>query len=161
MNSFFLLKMICYIITSYYLKMLHSQEVPYTYLPSPSTRVGSFLRALQLSNFWVIFRLFIFLSFFKIQYQYSCYSVSVFFLSAIITWRRVWEWYNAIYYMPSTFYIVKLPLALGNIFNLTESIMAQSHDDAKNPYWGLIMDFWHCLKVMTYKNRALFRVEQG
>ena len=65
------------------------------------------------------------------------------------------------YYMPSTFYIVKLPLALGNIFNLTESIMAQSHDDAKNPYWGLIMDFWHCLKVMTYKNRALFRVELG
>ena len=35
------------------------------------------------------------------------------------------------YYMPSTFYIVKLPLALGNIFNWTESIMAQSHDDAK------------------------------
>ena len=32
--------------------------------------------------------------------------------------------------MPSTFYIVKLPLALGNIFNLAESIMAQSHDDA-------------------------------
>ena len=51
--------------------------------------------------------------------------------------------------MPSAFYIVKLPLALGNIFSLTESIMAQSHDDAKNPYWGLIMDFWHCLKVMT------------
>ena len=60
------------------------------------------------------------------------------------------------YYMPSTFYIVKLPLALGNIFNLTESIMAQSHDDAKNPYWGLIMDFWHCLKVMTYKNPVHF-----
>ena len=33
--------------------------------------------------------------------------------------------------MPSTFYIVKLLLALGNIFNWTESIMAQSHDDAK------------------------------
>ena len=60
------------------------------------------------------------------------------------------------YYMPSTFYIVKLPLALGNIFNWTESIMAQSHDDAENPYWGLIMDFWHCLIVMTYRNRALF-----
>ena len=38
-----------------------------------------------------------------------------------------------IYYMPSTFYIVKLPLALGNIFNCTESILAQSHDNAKNP----------------------------
>ena len=63
--------------------------------------------------------------------------------------------------MPSTFYIVKLPLALGNIFNLAESIKAQSHDDAKNPYWGLIMGFWHCLKVMTYKNRALFLVELG
>ena len=61
--------------------------------------------------------------------------------------------------MPSTFYIVKLPLTLGNIFNWTESIMAQSHDGAKNPYWGLIMDFWHCLKVITYRNRALFRLE--
>ena len=65
------------------------------------------------------------------------------------------------FYMPSTFYIVKLPLALGNIFNWTESIFAQSHDDAKNPYWGLIMDFWHCLIVMTYRNRALFRLELG
>ena len=65
------------------------------------------------------------------------------------------------YYMPSTFYIIKLPLALGNIFNWTESIMAQSHDEAKNPYWGLIMDFWHCLIVMTYRNRALFRLELG
>ena len=46
-----------------------------------------------------------------------------------------------IYYMPSIFYIVKLPLALGYIFNWTESIMALSHDDAKNPYWGLIMFF--------------------
>ena len=36
--------------------------------------------------------------------------------------------------MASTFYIVKLPLALGNIFNLIESIMAQSHDDATYPY---------------------------
>ena len=68
---------------------------------------------------------------------------------------------NAFYYMPSTLYIVKLPLALGNIFNWTESIMAQSHDDAKNPYWGLFMDFWHCLIVMTYRNRALFRLELG
>ena len=34
--------------------------------------------------------------------------------------------------------------------------MAQSHDDAKNPYWGLIMDFWHCLIVMTNRNHALF-----
>ena len=34
--------------------------------------------------------------------------------------------------MPSTFYIVKLPLALGNIFIWTESIMAQSHDNAIN-----------------------------
>ena len=66
-----------------------------------------------------------------------------------------------VYYMPSTFYIVKLPLAHGNIFNWTEFIMAQSHDDAKNPYWGLIMDFWHCLIVMTYRNRALFRLELG
>ena len=63
------------------------------------------------------------------------------------------------YYMPSTFYIVKLPLALSNIFNWTEAIMAQSHDDAEKPYWGLIMDFWHCLIVMTYRNRALFRSE--
>ena len=53
--------------------------------------------------------------------------------------------------------LVKLPLALGNIFNWTESIMEQSHDDAKNPYWSLIMDFWHCLIVMTYRNRAAFR----
>ena len=66
-----------------------------------------------------------------------------------------------VYYIPSTFYIVKLPLALGNIFNWTESIMAQSHDDAKNPYWGLIMDFWHCLIVMTYRNHALFQLELG
>ena len=63
--------------------------------------------------------------------------------------------------MPSTFYLVKLLLALGNIFNRTEFIMAQSHDDAKNPYRSLIMDFWHCLKVMSYKNRALFRLELG
>ena len=34
----------------------------------------------------------------------------------------------------SKIHIVKLPLTLGNIFNLTESILAQSHDDAKNPY---------------------------
>ena len=33
---------------------------------------------------------------------------------------------NSVYYMPSTFYIVKLPLALGNIFHWTESILAQS-----------------------------------
>ena len=37
------------------------------------------------------------------------------------------------YYMPSTFYIVKLsyvklPLALGNIYHWTEPILAQSHD---------------------------------
>ena len=38
------------------------------------------------------------------------------------------------YYMPSKIYIVKLPLALGNIFHLNESILARSHDDAKNPY---------------------------
>ena len=63
--------------------------------------------------------------------------------------------------MPSTFYIVKLPLALGNIFNWTESIIARSHDDAENQNWGLIMDFWHCLIVMTYRNRALFRLELG
>ena len=47
------------------------------------------------------------------------------------------------YYMPSTFYIVKLQLALGNIFHSTESISIQSHDDAKNPYWDINMDFWH------------------
>ena len=35
------------------------------------------------------------------------------------------------YYVPSTFYIVKLPLALGNIFHWTKSILEQSHDDAK------------------------------
>ena len=63
--------------------------------------------------------------------------------------------------MPSTLYIVKLPLALGNNFYLTESIMAQSHEDAKNPHWGLNMDFWHCLIVMTLRNRALFRLELG
>ena len=40
----------------------------------------------------------------------------------------------SIYYMPSTFYIVQLPLALSNIFHWTESILAQSDDDAKNPY---------------------------
>ena len=40
---------------------------------------------------------------------------------------------NTIYYMPSTFYIVKLPLAFCNIFHWTESILAQSHDGAKNP----------------------------
>ena len=66
-----------------------------------------------------------------------------------------------IYYMPSIFYIVKLPLALGNILNWIESKMAQSHDDAKNPYWGLNMDFWHSLIVMTYRNRALFQLELG
>ena len=60
------------------------------------------------------------------------------------------------YFMPSTFNIVKLPLALANIFNWTEYIMAQSHDEAKNPYCGLNIDFWHCLIVMTYRNRALF-----
>ena len=38
------------------------------------------------------------------------------------------------YYIPSKIYIVKLPLTPGNIFSLTEYIMAQSHDDAKNPY---------------------------
>ena len=65
------------------------------------------------------------------------------------------------YYMPSTFYIVKLLLALCNIFNWTESIMVQSHDDAKHPYLGLNMDFSHCLIVMTYKNCALFRLELG
>ena len=51
------------------------------------------------------------------------------------------EYNTGLYYMPSAFYIVKLPSVLGNIFNWTESIMAHSHDDAKNPYWGLIMDF--------------------
>ena len=64
-------------------------------------------------------------------------------------------------FIASTIYLVKLPLALSNNFYWTESIMTQSHDDAKNPYWGLNMDFWHCLIVMTYRNRALFRLELG
>ena len=63
--------------------------------------------------------------------------------------------------MPSTFYIVKVQLALGSIFNWAESIMARSYDDAKSPYWSLNMDFWHCLTVMTFRNRALFRLELG
>ena len=40
----------------------------------------------------------------------------------------------SLYYISSKIYIVKLPLTSGYIFNLTESIMAQSRDDAKNPY---------------------------
>ena len=53
--------------------------------------------------------------------------------------------------------LVKLPLSLGNILHWTESILlAQSHDDAKNPYWGINMDFWHCLIVITYRNRDFF-----
>ena len=36
------------------------------------------------------------------------------------------------YYIPSTFYVVNLPLALGNISHLTTSILAQSHDATKN-----------------------------
>ena len=55
------------------------------------------------------------------------------------------------YNMPLKIYIVKLLLALGNIFNLIESIVAQSHDDAKNTYWGINVDFWHCLIVMTFR----------
>ena len=58
--------------------------------------------------------------------------------------------------MPSKFYIVKLPLALGNIFIWPESIMAQSHDDAENPYWGLNIDLRHSFIMTTYRNRALF-----
>ena len=45
-------------------------------------------------------------------------------------------------YMPSIFYIVKLPLALSNI------------STGLNPYWH--SHFWHCLIVMTYRNRAPF-----
>ena len=58
------------------------------------------------------------------------------------------------------FYILhsKLPSALGYIFHWTESILAQSHDDAKNPYWGINMDFCHCLIVMSYRSRALFSI---
>ena len=41
---------------------------------------------------------------------------------------------SVIYDIPSDVYIVKLPLALGYITNLTKSILAKSHDDAKNPY---------------------------
>ena len=40
---------------------------------------------------------------------------------------------NVFYYIPHKVYKVKLPLALSNISHLTESILAQSHDDAKNP----------------------------
>ena len=45
--------------------------------------------------------------------------------------------------MPSTFFIVKLPLELRNIFNWTESIMVHSHDDAKKknilePHYGFL-----------------------
>ena len=58
--------------------------------------------------------------------------------------------------MPSTFYIVKLLLALGNIFYWTESILAQSHDDTKNLNLGINIDFWNCLIVVMYRNRALF-----
>ena len=86
------------------------------------------------------------------EYFLQTFAFSYFRLSDLF------EFNKKIYYMPSTFYIVKLPSALGNIFNWTESIMAQSHGDAKNPYWGLNMDFWHCLIVMTYRNRAPFRL---
>ena len=61
--------------------------------------------------------------------------------------------------MPSTFYIVKMPLVLGNIFHWTDFILAQSHDDDKNPYLGINMDFWHCLIVMTYGNCVLSRFD--
>ena len=61
--------------------------------------------------------------------------------------------------MPSTFYIVQLPLAVGVIFHWTASILAQSHDDAKTPYWGINMDFWHYLIAMKYRDRALFRFD--
>ena len=43
--------------------------------------------------------------------------------------------------MPSTFYIVKLLLALGNIFNWTEYIMAQSRRCQKSilgPHYGFL-----------------------
>ena len=40
------------------------------------------------------------------------------------------------FYMPSAFYIVKLPLGLGNIFSWTESIMAQSHDKCQKSILG-------------------------
>ena len=88
---------------------------------------------------------------------------TVIFVICVVLWpfMELFSVVILICYMPSTFYIVKLPLALGNIFIWTESIMAQSHDGAKIPYWGLIMDFWHCLIVMTYRNRALFRLELG
>ena len=61
------------------------------------------------------------------------------------------------YYMPTPFYIVKLLLALDNIFHGTESISAQSNDGAEKSILGHQMNFWQCLIVVTYRNRALFR----
>ena len=41
---------------------------------------------------------------------------------------------NCLYNIPFKVYKVKLPLSLSNISCLTDSILAQSHDDDKNPY---------------------------
>ena len=43
--------------------------------------------------------------------------------------------------MASTFYIVKMLLALDNIFHGTESILAQSHDGAKKIHIGASNEF--------------------
>ena len=54
-------------------------------------------------------------------------------------------------YIVSTVYVVKLPLALCNSSYLTESILAQLHEDAKSPYCIINMEFWNFLMVMTYR----------
>ena len=47
-----------------------------------------------------------------------------------------------LYYIPYKVYIVKLPLTLtvGNMSYLIESILTQSHDDAKNPHGFLALN---------------------
>ena len=57
----------------------------------------------------------------------------------LISYSKVCFIYH--YYLLSTFYIVKFPYALGNIFHWTESIFGTAYDDAKNPYWGINIDF--------------------
>ena len=57
-----------------------------------------------------------------------------------------------LYYMPSTFYIVKLPLALGTIiFSIELKPYWHSHMTMTKPYWGINMDFWHSLIVIWRK----------
>ena len=54
--------------------------------------------------------------------------------------------------MPSKIYKAKLPLALGYIFHLTESILAHSYEAS-------LWNFWHCLIVMTFRLRAPFQFD--